>query len=449
MTISKHGRARRSAGALVAFFALAGGLIGCDGFLDATNPGAVEEWELEQENFLTVLTNGVLGQFQPAVNNLAHYTGVFTDELSSSHVFRENRSLDMRDVDANNGTAAGIYTRLQRSRFMADSVAGRIQVMLADSASRDLRLARSLAIAGYTYVLLGETMCSAPINVGPALTPDELQAIAIERFDDAIEVAEATRTYQLGLPQNNSTARLIAGADSVLNLARVGAARAALNQGAFDVATGYAGAVPDDFAYHIYFVANELDGSIDNIFWNVASNDAGAGSRSINLGFTPFEAMDGDPRVPRVMQTITNWTGEYPVPKTTRAYSNWSPDQPVDWARTVSMELASSLEAKYIVAEAGALSDAELLLFIDERRAVGNQDPIMAGTDLQAELRDQRARDFFLTGRRFGDLRRYQKLYGVDLWQHGEYPFTTTAEAYGEQYCLPLPQSELDGNPNL
>lgn len=447
LSTTKLGRSMSRAGALAAFFALAGVMTGCDGFLQATNPGAVEEWELEDESFLSVLTNGVLGAFQPAVNNMAHYSGVFTDELSSSHVFRENRALDMRDVDANNGTAASIYTGLQRSRFMADTVGGRLVVMLGDSASRDVRLARSLAVAGYSYTLLGESMCSAPVNVGPALSPDDLQAIAIDRHEEAMSVAQAARDHQLSLPQDDLTAARAAAADSVLNLARVGAARAALQRGDQALAVQYASQVPEGFAYHLHYLANEIDGSLDNVFWNVASDAAGAGSRSINLGFTPFEEMGGDPRVPRVMQAITSWTGEYPVPKTTRAYSNWSPDQPVDWTRTVRMELASSLEARYILAEAGALSDAELLEFIDERRSVGNQEPTTGG-DLQAELRDQRARDFFLTGRRVGDLRRYQDQYGVDLWQRGEYPFTTSAETYGEQYCLPLPQSELDGNPN-
>lgn len=443
----KLGKRAPRVGALAALFATAGALTGCDDFLKATNPGAVEEWQLEQESYLTVLSNGVLGAFQPAVNYMAHYSGVFTDELTSSHVFRQNRELDIREVDENNGTAAGIYTRLQRSRFMADTVTSRLKVMLKEEAARDLRVARSLAVAGYSYTLLGEAMCAAPVNLSAPKSPDELQTIALARFDEAIQVAQAARAHNAAIsPQTTATKRLVAGADSVLNLARVGAARAALDRGDKALAVQYAKDVPASFAYHVYYVESDVDGTLANGFYNVASTPAGAGARSINLAFTPFENMD-DPRIPREMQTISNWRGSYPVPKTTRPYSNWSPDRVVDWTRTVSMELASGLEARYVLAEAGAMSQAELLAFINERRAVGKQAPI-AGGNLQAELREQRARDFFLSGRRLGDLRRYKDKYGVDLWQRGEYPFTTTGETYGEQFCLPIPQSELDGNPN-
>ncbi len=62
-----------------------------------------------------------------------------------------------------------------------------------------------------------------------------------------------------------------------------------------------------------------------------------------------------------------------------------------------------------------------------------------------AELRDQRARDFFLTGQRLGDLRRYLKG-GLDLFPKGKYPVFT--DFYGENQCFMVPLSEKAGNPN-
>jgi hypothetical protein len=42
--------------------------------------------------------------------------------------------------------------------------------------------------------------------------------------------------------------------------------------------------------------------------------------------------------------------------------------------------------------------------------------------DCQAALREQRRRDFFLSGHRLGDLRRYITQYNVDMFPTGPHP---------------------------
>jgi hypothetical protein len=56
-------------------------------------------------------------------------------------------------------------------------------------------------------------------------------------------------------------------------------------------------------------------------------------------------------------------------------------------------------------------------------------------------LREQRAREFFIDGHRLGDLRRYEAHHSVDLWPSGSMYGTTTT--FGEQKCWPTPVSEL------
>jgi hypothetical protein len=94
------------------------------------------------------------------------------------------------------------------------------------------------------------------------------------------------------------------------------------------------------------------------------------------------------------------------------------------------------------------LTATELEAFINERRAVGNQG-VFEGTDMAAELRDQRRRDFFLDGHRLGDLRRYIALYGVDYFPSGEHP--NNAEwgwgSYGTDTCLIPHRNEGVSNP--
>jgi hypothetical protein len=61
------------------------------------------------------------------------------------------------------------------------------------------------------------------------------------------------------------------------------------------------------------------------------------------------------------------------------------------------------------------------------------------------ELADQRARDFYLTGQRLGDLRRYAKA-GNDMFPTGTYPLFN--DSYGTLKCMIVPLSEKAGNPN-
>lgn len=110
------------------------------------------------------------------------------------------------------------------------------------------------------------------------------------------------------------------------------------------------------------------------------------------------------------------------------------------------VRFASGLEARYIVAEVEGPT-AETLLFINERRAVGDQDPVvLAGDAMMAELREQRRRDFYLTGHRLGDLRRYAAQ-GTDFFPTGTWPHSE--QTYGTDTCFPIPLSELNSNPNL
>ena len=57
----------------------------------------------------------------------------------------------------------------------------------------------------------------------------------------------------------------------------------------------------------------------------------------------------------------------------------------------------------------------------------------------------QRALDFYLTGQRLGDLRRYAAA-GTDLFPRGNFPILPNV--YGTTHCFIVPRSEKSGNPN-
>lgn len=69
---------------------------------------------------------------------------------------------------------------------------------------------------------------------------------------------------------------------------------------------------------------------------------------------------------------------------------------------------------------------------------------------MTSEIRRRFTRDFYLAGYRLGDLRRYEKLYTLDLWQTGAYASPVPAPpTFGDKKCWPIPAAEYAGNPNL
>jgi hypothetical protein len=120
-----------------------------------------------------------------------------------------------------------------------------------------------------------------------------------------------------------------------------------------------------------------------------------------------------------------------------------------------AVRFASGLEARYMVGEAslaggsGGMAPAAIVTFINERRAAGGLSNYSGGTgttELRTELLEQRKRDFYLAGYRVGDLRRYKRLYQLDLWPKGTMP--GLARSYGSDECWPMDSNELNGNPN-
>ena len=433
-------RARRAAllvstGAAV----LLAGTTACNDFLTATNPGAVEEPDVNVASNADILTNGAIGTYQFGHSEITYWNAQLTDELFNRATFAEEGEIDRRNLFSDmTYINAFMYGPAQRARYAGDDAAARLKVILGDTASRDLRLARSLAYAGHSYIDLGEMMCTTPIDLGVPKSSEEMFADAITRFQEAISVATAAKTYQQSRTPVN--AGLVAAADSIKNFALVGAARAALNRDDKTAAINFANQVPATFEFRAYYTDNTT-GQRNRTYERLQ-----LGSNAYMLN-TPFNAMTTDPRIPRIAGT------------TGRAYTPLSPPSYSTFTNTVAggafaaimwVRVASGLEAQYIVAEAQGPT-AATLAFVNTRRAAGQQAPVtLAGDALMAELRDQRSRDFYLDNHRLGDLRRYLKYAKVDLFPKGAYPGSTSGQVYNEAItCWPLPTNEINGNPNI
>ena len=440
MPTYQHSRRTRLArqGALALAFC---GMAACSEFLVAENPGAVEEPDVNDPAYVNLIANGPIFGFQTAHTQNTYWNAQFTDELFNRDVFIEEGQIDRRELYPEmTYINAFMYAPMQRARFLGEDAARRLKIILGDTAARDLRVARSLAYAGHSYIALGEMMCEVPIDVGAPRSPAQIFADAIVHFNEAVTIANAAKAYLQTLPANAARTAEIAGTDSVRNFALVGAARAALNRNDKAAAIAFANQVPAAFEFRAYYHDNTT-AQRTRIF-----DRLGGTAASSSMANTPFLAMAGDPRVPRTTTGVLN------RPLSPPSYSSWNNTVAgVTFQAVTTVRIASGLEARYIVAEAQGPT-AATLAFVNERRAAGLQSTpvVLAGNALMAELRDQRSRDFYLDNHRLGDLRRYKEFYNVDLFPKGPYPGSTTGAVYNESVsCWPLPVNELTNNPNI
>jgi starch-binding outer membrane protein, SusD/RagB family len=415
----------------------------CENFLTANNPGAVEAEDLNDAAYASLIGNGPVFAFQDSWDDITWWNGQLTDEIinrNGPNPFIEEGQIDRRELYSDmTYIPAFIYSPHQRARFLAEDAVRRLTVILGDTVGRDLRVARALAYGGYTYIGLGEMMCTTPIDRSVPKTWDEMMTAAVAKFDSAVVIANAAKAYYGTLTP--AVPNAILAADSVINFARVGAARASLDKNDKTAATTYAQLVPAGFVFNAYYSENTT-GQMHRTY-----NRIGTGNGVGTLGGTPFEAMAADPRVPRA----TSPSGRAGTPLSPPSYSTFNNTVVgANFAPTMAVRVASGLEARYIIAEAAG-STAATLTFVNERRAAGLQTPVaLTGDALMAELRDQKSRDFYLDNHRLGDLRRYKKYSNVDLFPKGPYPGSTTGQIYNESVdCWPLPTNEINDNPNV
>ena len=399
----------------------------CNDVLEVQNPGAIQEGQLGDPALVQLIVNGAIGEFQYAYGQYAQWSAVLSDEAYTDHTNVDVRDFSEHKFGDLNTINSTTYEYVQRARQSGDDAADRLKSLVANPTA-DINVATALAYAGYSYVLLGEGWCESPVNLSAPLPSDSLLRRAIARFEEAITVATAA-----------STGSTVAAAQDLINMSHVGAARAALKLGDAALARTHATAVPAGYEKLAYYSSNTVR---ENNALNALTHASGA-----SLGmYSKFQGLN-DPRVPQPASPQLGLTGgSIYTPLTPYMYTGWvasgtAPRIDVNF----DIKFATGLEAQYILAESDGPT-AATLTFVNQRRAVGGEGAVaLTGAALMAELAEQRARDFYLTGQRLGDLRRYDQA-GNDLFPKGTYPLFN--DSYGTLKCLIVPLSEKAGNPS-
>lgn len=417
-------RARRLLGLCGAAAGMALLLTACDGLLDVEAPDRLPADQLDDPGRADLLVRGAIADFDCALGAYIVLGGMTADELTDATQTADRWPYDRREVRPTDAryatfgcTAIGTYTPLSAARWSAENARQKLQgwTDLEVGGNRTELIATAAAYSGYSHVLLGEGFCSGvlldeSLEPGGEVSSQELFTRAEERFGEAIEAAQA------------------AGSDEILNMARVGRARARLNMG------NGAGAVADASEVEEGFVRVATASAVaerrrNRIFEQ--NNDSEAVSVAGDFRDVQWDGVP-DPRVDVIdgQRTATDGT---PLFFQTKYESDATP-----------IPIASWDEAQLIIAEVeGGSTAVDIINFFHGRAGLppfSSSDP----EEIQEHVIQERSRELFLEGQRFYDKRRMDLPFSPPV---GE-PFDNGG-FYGETRCWPLPDVERNNNPNI
>ena len=399
------------------------------------NPGVLSAGDLYQPANAQLLVNGAIADFECAFSRYVVGVGVFTDELANAIASSSNIDYDRRTLPSTasygTGTCANnqqppIYTTLSVARAAADEAVARLNGWTdAQVANRTKLIGQASAYAGYSLVLMGESMCSAALNLGPELTPTQIFTEAKNRFDAALTAATAANDA------------------ATLNLATLGRARAEWDLGGptnlAAAATDAAKITSATFAANmstspsVVRQQNWVFASVNQSFWATVDPSF----RNITVDDTPNGTPD-----PRVLVTNTGKTG------TSQSTPIWTANKYS--ALTSTIPIAKYAEAQLIIAESKAATDpAGAAAAINNARNTHSGMPQYDATgkttaQIIAQIVEERRRELFLEGHRLGDIHHFALT--IQPAAGTVYP---ASGVYGTQSCFPLPDVERINNPTI
>ena len=450
--------------------------------LQVDNPDAIQLERLDDVALMKVQVNGVRDQFYDTyVGNILEFANYPTDEILTALNWEDYARMNQRIISYLEGATTGIFEQLSKSLRMGHDVSERIQKWSTENPEDnfDEELATTLALAGYSALVLAENMCQTVISPDPD-EPSGTVLSQLETFEVAIPYLAEALTVAQG-----------AGETDLANLARTGLARAYLGAGNWVQAALYASQVTPGFKWWINFVdisggRNPLHGtshggnfthgihpwftgthpSFDGTGFVFTNDNIIAPQTDPRIQHAPTDASGHNAltRLYKLYQGLrySDYTGNTIAPPSAEcpACTGTSPGNMELLAEyDTDILLADYTEAQHHYYEALAMqgsNQAAVLDFVNARRAVGNQAPVdLSGQALTTELRNQRARDLFMGGFRLPDLRRWTRFdegngpfAGGSYFPTGPHPVSVWGN-YGEWTCFPIPLQEYEGNPNL
>jgi hypothetical protein len=426
-------RANRKIGSrLLGAAVLTAALVGCD----VTNPGPVQDEFLDVSPSHAPLVRGAERTLTQAITRLA-----LMGALPSREIFPSGQGTDgLGNIVSQAGNilpehSGPMWNFLQQARWIAEDAIARFTQPGYVVAPAILTQARLWA--AYSNKIFGENFCEVVFNGGPAQAPEEALKRAEKHFTDA--VAGATT-------------------DAHRYAAYAGRAQTRMALGNWSGAVEDATRVPVDFALQVQGTGGaELD--VRNlIFFAVADLPY----RNFSMHFTNFYdyfLQTGDPRAAwesPAGKPFANgsWPGYGLVPFS-RPLKHNRDDYPFTLASGREMLL---IRAEAILVQTPANWQQAMTLINQVHtsfRSTRTNQPLTAlpATNLAeawTALMQERGVELMLEGKRLFDIRRWETAKVPGRINLPDFESKSTLFRQTPQSrCFPIPQAELDRNPNL
>jgi len=387
-----------------AAIALAALLGGCD--FNVTNPGPLLDADLNNASAIPALVNGMGGDLSNAIGNYLTRGSLAALELRHSGNFAAERRFAAGTIGPED--VNGDWARLHTARYVAEAGLVRMKTVLGTAFETNANTPRAYLYAGYANRFLGENVCNAVYDGGPALPNSSHFVRAESLFTRALTISRAL----------NNTA--------LTNAALAGRAQVYANQGKWTEAAADAALVPTTFRHNAVFSLNTTRENMDlaaqtitrrevtvwNTVW-VTDRDTRVLYDTVKTGTTITKGQDGATNFFRQKKYLT--LGD-PV------------------------ALAKGTEMLLIRAEAALRANdvTNAMLFINQGRTAATLAPLTATTIDAAyvHLMRERGAVLWLEGRRLFDLKRWLA--------DGR---NTTLQ--GRSTCIPISLEERGANPNV
>ena len=411
-----------------------------DDLLSVELPGRVQSEDLLNPTFANTLMLSARGDFECALSNHIWAMGIWTLEFINSNQTRTQNVVSLRDTAVKSVSSLGSASaqptcREENPPPLASAlhiarVQGKNAVEIisglddADVPEKSFYIGVANAYRGYSVELLSEAFCAVTFDAGPLMTREDGFEVARGHFLEAIEF--------LGRVTSGPN---VSEAQSVLNMAKIGYARASLQLGDAAGVLRYRNDVPRDFVRF----ADRASTSTQTRNW--VAFHTGLERISVFDDLLNLEVQGvPDPRVPVRDEGRTASDNISPM-RTQLKYTSDADDIPFATWRELQISIAEVEGGQVAVGIINQLRDT----VEDLPWVTGDHNLPHFSSNDPAEIRDQvieeRRRELWLQGIRIGDMLRNDIPFVAGL--------TPKGEVYGPFTCVPLEEREEVNNPNI
>jgi starch-binding outer membrane protein, SusD/RagB family len=400
-----------------------------DDLLDVKAPDRVEAGLFDSPTQANLMVNSAVAEFECALASAITVEAIISDEMADAQLGAAGWPYDRRDANTQPfgiyGTSTcesnqnpGIYLPVSIARWQADNALSKLEgwtdAEVGSAAKRQELMAKAALYAGFSYAMMGMSMCTAAFDLQAPVDQAAMFALAEGRFTTAITAAGTTASLA-----------------DIRNAALVGRARVRLFQNNTTGAVADATLVPSGFVLNATY-----DASINRRFNRVYSATGQFGFYTVDPAVRNLTTGGvADPRAATIQYSTRHADNRGNVVGPAKYSAQGSP-----------IRVASYREAQLILAEAQGGTQA--VNIVNALRATHSLPAYTGPTDaasIRTLIIEERQRELFVEGFRNYDIQRFN----LPLVPAPGTPYPNKGGNYGNTTCLPLPDIERFNNPNV